>query len=298
MRKNFFTVLVAMGMSLCTTSCVPLNLDVDNLASQTVAFSDNQDSDFVDSPTAHQGGTPVFKYHYYASIEDLYQGLLDFPESDLEYIRYQEILRMDYTRDKTRVTENEEKSGIFGSFRDRLLTEKTILLPFYRDEELPLPSVNPQVTLAESEVFMKPAIGYGVEIGDAYVSFRIRFFDEALIDEANEKGASWLMSQMEPDGINVYNYEDYIRMDMSEGITATQHMTVYEKEYMLADRSVQALVIDSSKQEEYPKLCIYFVYDDVLIDVTGKPEDAERVIRDITFRKVYLPTNTPLHDEP
>jgi len=123
-------------------------------------------------------------------------------------------------------------------------------------------------------------------IGDSYIAFDTMYYDRTLLNEANEKGASWLIAQINPEGVNVHNYERYITDDIS--------FAVYEKEVQLGDRSVLGMIIDIGNES----IGIYFVYDDILIVVWGNAEFLEAVLPDITFQEVSLPTNRPLRRRP
>ena len=143
-----------------------------------------------------------------------------------------------------------------------------------------------QVSHYSNHIFVE-SHGFGIhcKIGDVYISFNTMYYERALQDEANEKGASWLIAQINPEGINVYNYKTHLSNDK----------TVYEKELKMGDRDVLAMVIDSSDESE---MGMYFVYDDILSSVWGSSEFLDDILADITFREVSLRTNKPLRDKP
>jgi len=258
------------------------------------------DSPAMDSPinppiNPPSGSSPLFSTLYYESFEDFYQGLNNFPQDKLELIRIAENQTRESTRATTVVSENEKREGIFEHVRNKLLEENTLLFPFYQGKQIQLAN---QVIFNPSGVFKKPEITFGGYAEGLYLGFGLRFYDESLIEEANKRGASWLMSQMEPDGLNVYNYES--KRDSATFVDGTKSkMTVYEKEYRLGDRDVMAMVIDNSFLSTNPVVTIYFVYDDMLISVNFNPEkvEVEKILAEITFHKVYLPTNTPMEGE-
>jgi len=232
-----------------------------------------------------------FDVYYYDSIVELYRGLRDFDPSELEAISFMENQYMDDTREKTHISEDEERNGIFGSMVNMLLTEKTIMVPYYRGKELPYENREgfANIAVVAARAFRKPCIVYAGLIDSIGVSFTLTYYDRALADEANQKGASWLMAQIDPNGTNVYNYEEIYAGTKFNPI-------VYEKEYQLGDRDVLAMVIDHTK--DGLGIVIYFVYDDIIVCTNGSPEVMDSILPDITFREVSLPTNTPLRDEP
>ena len=103
---------------------------------------------------------------------------------------------------------------------------------------------------------------------------------EILLDEANEKGASWLLRQISPGAANVHNYEEH---QIDGRIT-----TVYEKKIQLGDRDVLALIRGTA---------MFFVYDDILVN-TSVSETMEAFLPDITFQEVSLSTGRPTRNRP
>jgi len=259
-------------------------------------------------------GPKIPKYNYSAqgfgslrstSVEEFYMGLENFPAEKLEKIREWERDNMSTLRQETHVSEDEEREGIFDYVRNKLLEEKTLIMPFYRGEQAPLyiyESIgSTAIYLDPSALSRKPEITYGVNIEGLHLTIKTCFYDKSLVKEANEKGASWLKSQLQSDGLNVYNYERFVKEDKETTLPEYRYdWTVYEKEYRLGDRDVKAMVVDDSLRKGAPPLItIYFVYDDMLINVRCNPEtvDIEKILTEITFRKVYLPTNTPVEGE-
>lgn len=229
----------------------------------------------------------------YDSVEDLYRGLRDFDSSELQYIRSMENQHLEDTKRRTQVTEAELRDGIFGNLRNQLLREETLLVPYYQNREIPYLNKEgaSNITLFESQACRKPWILFRSKIGDEHIFLQTMYYDRNLLEAANEKGASWLLSQLKPEGTNVYNYE--------ERYPPESNVTVYEKELQLGDRDVLAMIIDNSLDEEYPGLSIYFVYDDILVGAwRGTPEFMLDALKDITFREVSLPDNMPLRGTP
>ena len=239
-----------------------------------------------------------FQSHYYASVEELYQGIKDLSKDDLESIRTRENQYLEDTKANTRVSEDELENGIFGSFRNKILEDKTLLLPFYQGKAIPVYSDDPPcIVLFETEFFRKPGVEWLGIIEDMYFGVNVRYYDKALINEANEKGASWLISQMDPDSVNVHNYEEHKKKWLANGLMGTKDVFYYEKDYHLGDRDVKAMVSEN-KDKDNPSLTIYFVYDNMLINVAMKTEHIDGILPDITFCEVDLSTNTPLRETP
>jgi len=115
-------------------------------------------------------------------------------------------------------------------------------------------------------------------------------YDPELVSDAIEKGASWLIYQLNSEQTNLHNYEQFIDNMVSQGIMSVKDMTVYEKEYILGDRTVKALVYDNSKAELGAGRCveIYFVYDDLLVHTLGQPEDIGDIFPGLTFEEVKV----------
>ena len=271
MKKIITVILALMSLIFIMTSC-----------SDTQSLPANENP----QPEEVQGDTPALKYNYYSSFEEMFQGLRDFSEGELEYIRSYEYINE--TQKTTRITEDERKNGIFGNFRKKLLEEETLLLPCYQGKEIPLKisdNGTTQVSLAERGNYNKPSIGFVGTVEDMWIAFTMQAYDKSLIGEANEKGAPWLILQMVP-GVKLPNYEED-----SGG-------TYYEKEYQLADRRVNAWVYDTSMVLDLPRIAITFIYDDMLIKICSTPETIHKILPDLSFYEVHLPTGTKLRETP
>ena len=238
----------------------------------------------------------LFRTHYYASFEGMFQAMKDFPKDELEDIHYRENLYIEDTRKNTFVSEDELKNGIFGNMRTKLLEEETFLVPYYKGEIVPLDAKNEQnISMIEAGSYRKPRITYN---GIIDIGFWMTYIDSPLVDEANEKGASWLIKEIDPNGTNVDNYQEKNKIAVENGIKALENTTVYEKKYILDDREILALVFDNTEGTNYPLLTLHFVYDDLLISVFGRPEIVEALLPDLTFREVHLPTGKATREEP
>ncbi|MCL1816477.1 MAG: hypothetical protein FWG43_02605 [Clostridiales bacterium] len=276
--------------------CVTLTL----LAALTVACDSSHDSFQPITPeddisdAEYMSDIPYSTFHY-NSNDELYRGLRDFDTEIFQYIRSTEDRYMEDTRRKTRVSQGEQENGIFGNMRKKLLAEETIMAPYYQGREMVYWNREgvSNITLFVSDSFRKPSILYHgkfdiVNIGNTNINFYVKYYDEALLEEANEKGASWLINQLDPTAVNPHNYRDHY----------SDNTTVYEQEIQLGDRYVTAMIIDHSQGAMGPALIIYFVYDDILVCVDCHPNALETILPDITFCEVSLPTNRPLRDRP
>jgi len=265
---------------ICLTACSSKKIPADLYSN---GISDSQ----------YAADMPYKSFRYNSSLE-LYTGLRDFEVHILQEINDVENKYIEDTRSKTHITEAEEINGIFGNMRNKLLSENTVMVPYYRGEEIPYGNLEGSTNIAvfASENHRKPHILYNGQFDCGGINFFIQYYDKNLLDEANQKGASWLISQINPDAVNIYNYEKIFAK------TEYKYVTVYEKEIRLSDRDVLAMVHDVTIDENLRILSIYFVYDDILVRAVTNIEAAEAVLPDITFREVYFPTNTPLRAEP
>lgn len=221
-----------------------------------------------------------FPSYYYTSWEDFHSGLVNFPVDELSEIQYLEKCFMAYTLKTTYVSADEQKNGIFENARRRLSKTK-VLLPYYQDQPLPLDNeYGYSIKLSVADIARKPWVSCYTTLD---VGFSFMSLDPALVSEANDKGASWLFSVLEPDAMNVDNYEEICEKLVSEGIMSMENTVVYEKEYSLQDRDVTAMVIDHSLDENYPSLITYFVYDDLLVCLTGRPDKVEAFLPEFAF---------------
>ena len=164
------------------------------------------------------------------------------------------------------------------------------MIPYYKGSPLILLDTKGDsgIILDETGACRKPWIVYRSQIS---LFLNTMYYDRTLVDEANKKGAAWLLSQINPDGTNVYNYESH----QVDGITTI----VYEQELQLGDRDVLAMILDNVFDDGERAISVYFVYDDILVCAwRAKPEFMTEALKDITFAEVSLPTSKPLTDKP
>ena len=279
MKKIITVLLVLFSLIFIMTSCSSAQSPPSSDA-QSLPANENSQQEEV------QHSTPALKHNYYSSFEEMFQGLRNFSEEDLEFIEMHEAI--EEVQKTNRITEEERKNGIFGNFRKKLLEEETLLLPYYQGKEIALEigdDGTTQVALAERSNFEKPAIRFVGTIDGMWITFSIQDYDKSLIGEANEKGAPWLISQMRL-GAKLHN-------DAEEG-----GGIYYEKEYQLADRSVNAWVYDTSTVLDRPRIAITFVYDDLLIEICSTPETIDKLLPNISFYEIHIPTHTQLRETP
>ena len=205
MKKNFNILLTGISLALLLTACLPAQkTPTQNASTKDISTSNTLEFDSI-SDTEYAN---MFQSRYYKSIEELYQELRDIPEEELEYIKNKEDHYIEDTRSKTLITEDELKNGIFGNLRETILSDDIIMIPYYQDSAVPLNEKSEYcIELVETRACRKPWIAY---IGDGEttgVSVHMMYYDPTLVNDANKKGASWLKSVIDPDGLNVYNYE-------------------------------------------------------------------------------------------
>ncbi len=224
--------------------------------------------------------------YYYTSWEDFYSELKNLSVEDLSEIQYLEKRNMVNTLKTTYVSEDEKKNGIFDSARRILLNKTKVLLPYYQNQPLPLDNrYGYSLELSVSDMAKKPWISCYTTLD---VGFRMMLCDPALVDEANEKGASWLFSVLEPDAMNVYNYEEIRDKIISDGILSDYNVVVYEKEYTLKDREVLAMVIDHPSNEAQSNIAVYFVYDELLVCIFGDSAQVDTILPDLYFDRIEM----------
>jgi len=279
MKKIISLILALLSLIFTMTSCSSV---------QSPPSSDTQSPPANENPQQEevQNSTPFLKYNYYYSFEEMFQRLRDFSKEDLEFIERHEAI--EEVQKTNRITEEERKNGIFGNFRKKLLEEETLLLPYYQRKEIALDIGDDeaaQVSLAERGNYNKPAIEFVGAVEDMWITFSMQAYDKSLINEANKKGSPWLISQMRL-GAKLHN-----DAEENGGI-------YYEKEYQLADRRVNAWVYDTSTVLDLPRIAITFVYDDMIIEICSTPETIHKILPDLSFYEVHLPTHTQLRETP
>ncbi len=144
------------------------------------------------------------------------------------------------------------------------LQENGVPVPYLNDEAMALPNnINGDsvITLFIEETFDLPQIFYRPsEISvtkDWYIT--TTFIPGDISKEIKNSSVSELIKTLDPDYPNIHNYEDQSLFKI-----------VYEHDITLQDRTVSSMIIEFS---DYSDTIVYFIYDDLLITVAGKPTD-------------------------
>ena len=227
-----------------------------------------------------------FNMTAFSSVAELYEYLKNMPDNEFKKILSQEQYYLWDTVQTIHVSKDELQHGIFGYFRNSILTSGAVIVPHFNGLPMEL-GEGRSIELETADSYRKTRIVYPTE---QKITFHIMKYDPELVPEAIEKGASWLIYQLNSEQTNLHNYEQFIDNMVSQGIMSVKDMTVYVKEYILGDRTVKALVYDNSKAKLGAGRCIeiYFVYDDLLVHTLGQPEDIGDIFTGLTFEEVKV----------
>ncbi|MBQ8523236.1 MAG: hypothetical protein IJ457_01280 [Clostridia bacterium] len=227
----------------------------------------------------------------FSNVKELYEYLKNMPEKELDKILSMEQWYLWDTVQTIHVSKAELQHGIFGYFRNSILSSGAVVVPHLNGSPMGL-GEGRSIELETAQFYRKTQIVYPSE---QKITFYIMKYDPEFIDEARDNGASWLIYKLNPELMNLHNYEELIAINVANGIKGVKDMTVYEKEYELGDRKVKTLVYDSSKLSDEllsygmkPCLELFFVYDDLLIKALGQPDDIMNVLPGLTFEEVKL----------
>jgi hypothetical protein len=230
----------------------------------------------------------ISKTYEYATIDEFYQSIKSMSKTEIDEIKSLEE-KNSYILENTHISEGEKQYGMFGYMRDKILKEKALLLPFYQGKQIERYS---SITVSLSGALRKCQIGYIGAINDSpFLGYQMLFFDEALEKEANQKGARWLMTRIDPDSMQAYNDElNGERVNNTQDDEIKPDKKIYEKKYQLKDREVLAFGFDHSYDTTNPSMQIYFVYDDMLICILTKTNESEleNILTHISLEKVSL----------
>jgi len=223
--------------------------------------------------------------YYFGSIENMYDSLINLNSNPTINGRFSMSIFID---------DHDLENMPFGNMLTKLIAEKTLLFPYHQDAKMSHPNQEniPGVVVTESGACNLPWIDFMMNHGGKFFEISIMFYDVALINEANSKGASWLMSEIDPESTNVNNYEtNNVKYNVIGRV-------VYETEVKIGDRDVLAMIFDNSARG-IDSLVMYFVYDDVLVRMWGDRDTIkDTILPDLTFYEIYMPTNTALRDKP
>jgi hypothetical protein len=117
------------------------------------------------------------------------------------------------------------------------------------------------------------------------------YMDPSIAKEAAIKGGAWATSVMLPEKRSMINNKEYYKIE------GDYTVSVYEKEYTMADRKINALVIERA-MEDYRFFEIYFAYDDVFVFMQLDGPIAEEVLANFALYECDLNTGKPLRDTP
>ncbi len=227
----------------------------------------------------------------FSNVTELYEYLKNMSEKESDKILAQEQYYLWDTVQTIHVSKDELQHGIFGYFRNSILSSGAVVVPHLNGSPMGLREGR-SIELETADSYRKTRIVYPTE---PKITFYIMKYDTELVAEATEKGAAWLIKELNPEQKNLHNYEKLNAENIANGIMGVKNQLVYEKEYVLADRTVKALVYDNSNLSEEalssgakPSLQIFFAYDDMLIKALGQPDDILNVLPGLTFEEVKV----------
>ena len=214
---------------------------------------------------------PVMNALDYDTVNDLCNGIL----TDFEEEFFQEY--------EGKI--GSKKGRPFREFITNRKTEKTIIVPYFKDEQIVLrdEAGYSNIALFTSELFGQPSIWFFPLIDKSNTYIAITYLDmllsDEIIEEAKEKGGSWLLKQIDSTFPNADNYRwnaEYI----------SSFKNIYEKEFILQNKKVKAMV-----REDYgdTRLLLFFSYDDLLIRMCIEPKNmTAEWLESLDFRPVEL----------
>lgn len=227
----------------------------------------------------------------FSNVKELYEYLKNMTDETLNKILSLEQWYLWDTVQTIHVSKDELQHGIFGYFRNSILSSGAVVVPHLNGSPMGL-GEGGSIELETADSYRKTRIVYPTE---PKITFYIMKYDTELVAEATEKGAAWLIKELNPEQKNLHNYEKMNAENIANGIMGVKNQLVYEKEYVLADRTVKALVYDNSNLSEEalssgakPSLQIFFAYDDMLIKALGQPDDILNVLPGLTFEEVKV----------
>lgn len=236
------------------------------------------------------------KTTYYSSVEDLFVGLRDYNTSDLKKISETENMYLFDTVSKHYIADTEIKNGIFGNFRNQLLNDDSIMLPYINGELVSSdPKGNQSITLHSAGDYRSPTIIFQTQFS---VAVSTKYLDTDIVDEANRKGAAWTKSKLDPYGINIDNYREHFDNYYLQGYTFYKDAQAYEKNYSLSDRKVTAFVLDYPISTTNNYVNVFIVYDDLFVCVYGQKAAVEEILPTLSFYECEFSTGKPLRDTP
>ena len=233
------------------------------------------DIPIFDSGIPDNSNPLTFDYMYFDSVAELADMVNGVSDEELFLIFTAEERVRGVNAGNTLIVSDEEfENGIFATFVKNLREKNAVLYPFVNGERAELVTAGDRISLHPSNLFKRPEITYNTKLFD---SLSITYLDPELCKEAEEKGASWLIRALDEDALNVHNYE-----------TSSSLLTVYEKEYVLGDRTVNALVYDYHNGNNEGMLTVSFVYGDALVRIVTEKSGAEAALAALSLVSVSI----------
>ena len=197
--------------------------------------------------------------------------------NDFRYETVEELsssIQLDFTEDVLQEYEDyygSERGGVFRSFITNLQNGSVPLyVPCYQDEEVDFPNEEGMlnIVLDPCDFFHKPMIYYmGTPGAD------IIYLDDNIKAQAAEKGAMWVVDQINRDGTGPDAKQIWPFKEISERTIVLQDRTVKAADCLLINGKVTHT---------------FFVYDDVLVRVVPQPDLPSDWMKDLSFEKLYL----------
>ncbi|MCL2486055.1 MAG: hypothetical protein FWE86_00460, partial [Oscillospiraceae bacterium] len=181
----------------------------------------------------------------YNSVEEMIDDLLNgFDEDRLQEIEWEEDI-----------------PGTFKAFREDLIEKNELMVPMYVGAEMYLYNYGKDftITLYFFDSFSRPWICYRGLMGKYDVAVSTMYIDDELVDEANEKGANWLINTIKA-GTNSPEYPTLETYKKEKFIKA-----MYEVDLQLDGLSRTALVREEINKYD-SRIRVYFVWENIFVD--------------------------------
>jgi len=227
------------------------------LLSLSLLLSGCTEQEPTPAPETEHGDAPFMNDFRYETVEELSSSIqLDFTEDVLQ--EYEDHY-------------GAERGGVFRSFITNLQNGSVPLyVPCYQDEEVDFPNEEGMlnIVLDPCDLFHKPMIYY---MGTP--SAAILYLDDNIKAQAAEKGAMWVVDQINRDGTGPDAKQIWPFKEISERTIVLQDRTVKAADCLLINGKVTHT---------------FFVYDDVLVRVVPQPDLPSDWMKDLSFEKLYL----------
>ena len=208
-------------------------------------------------------GTPFMNEFDYDSVNDLIKGMSnDFKKEFLQ--EYEDFY-------------GEAKGVVFKEFIAKSKNGSTPLyIPYYQGKEIEFRNKEgfSNIAVFPSELYGQPWIWFFPEYEKTDIfSIAIMYLDDDIKAIANEKGAPWLMEQMNPNGKGD-NIKPYPLYD-----------DISTREIAVKGKTSQVLI---GQYKDDTRINIWIVCDDVLARIIANPEVAYDWVKELSFEKVSL----------